>query len=148
MAGLKSGSKKDSAPYGDFVSTTDAASQINLAIEMGYPKGWQVVRQVPHPAAHDNEQFSFMDTIYAGDPDEGVDVYYNHSAALAAAVEWDPDTSTGYENNGGQNLPRKALFEKKSKCSSFGGRHANLASCICNQGQGLCKRHSIHRTLS
>jgi hypothetical protein len=65
----------------------------------------------PSPSKSDGV-ISFMDTIYTGKPKDGVDVYYNHSAALGAAVAWDPETSSGFDAHGGHNLPRQAKFSK------------------------------------
>ena len=62
---------------------------------------------------------TYMDIIYTGDPSAGVDVYYNHSAALAAALQWNEETSTGYDNKGGQMLPRVAKFKKGSWVEVF-----------------------------
>lgn len=102
-------------------ATTDAESERNLARSLGYPQSWHVVRVQPHPAlleedseAATNTAASFMDVIYAGDPSAGVDVYYNHSAALSAALEWKNGESTGFENQGGQMLPRVPKFKKDS----------------------------------
>eukprot|EP00586_Coscinodiscus_wailesii_P022112 CAMPEP_0172500748 /NCGR_PEP_ID=MMETSP1066-20121228/142582_1 /TAXON_ID=671091 /ORGANISM="Coscinodiscus wailesii, Strain CCMP2513" /LENGTH=444 /DNA_ID=CAMNT_0013275157 /DNA_START=385 /DNA_END=1722 /DNA_ORIENTATION=+ len=77
---------------------------------MGYPSSWHVVRIVPHPASSDPK--SCMDLIYAGDPLNNVDLYYNHNAAFAAALVYEEGVSSGYEAKGGQMLPRKAGFVK------------------------------------
>jgi hypothetical protein len=104
-------------------ATTDAQSERDLARSLGYPQSWHVVRVLPHPAELDEDgddaavsstNNSFMDTIYAGDPSSCVDVYYNHSAALGAAIEWKDGESTGYDNRGGQMLPRVPIFQKDS----------------------------------
>lgn len=67
-----------------------------LADILGYPKSWHVVRVV--------NDGSFFDTIYAGDP-KTADTYYNHIAAMDAAVRWKEGESTPYDDNGGQMLP-------------------------------------------
>jgi hypothetical protein len=99
-------------------ATTDAQSEKALARSLGYPSSWHVIRVVPHPSEFDEAEprnsGSFHDTIYAGDPAKGVDVYYNHSAALGAAMEWKEGESTGYDHAGGQMLPRVPQFQKDS----------------------------------
>jgi hypothetical protein len=55
---------------------------------------------------------SFVDRIYAGDPQKGFDCYYNHSAAYEAGLKWVPGESTGYDTKGGQMLARKAAYSK------------------------------------
>jgi len=103
-------------------ATTDAQSEKDLARSLGYPSSWHVIRVIPHPSELDGVDNvsearnigSFNDTIYAGDPAKGVDVYYNHSAALGAAMEWKEGESTGYDNGGGQMLPRVPQFQKDS----------------------------------
>jgi hypothetical protein len=63
------------------------------------------------PQQQDN-RYMIVDRIYAGSPSEGVDAYFNHFAAQTAALDWQEGTSTGFENKGGQLLPRKPKFQK------------------------------------
>ena len=60
----------------------------------------------------ENETSVIVDRIYAGHPTAGVDMYFNHPAAQAAAAEWLEGESSGYEKKGGQLLPRKPKFQK------------------------------------
>jgi hypothetical protein len=79
-----------------FEPTSSPESERILADILGYPKSWHVVRVV--------NDGSFFDTIYAGDP-KTADTYYNHIAAMDAAVKWREGESTPYDDNGGQMLP-------------------------------------------
>ena len=79
-----------------FEPTSSPESERILADILGYPKSWHVVRVV--------KDGSFFDTIYAGDP-KTADTYYNHIAAMDAAVKWNEGESTPYDDNGGQMLP-------------------------------------------
>lgn len=79
-----------------FEPTSSPESERILADILGYPKSWHVVRAV--------KDGSFFDTIYAGDP-KTADTYYNHIAAMDAAVKWNEGESTPYDDNGGQMLP-------------------------------------------
>ena len=88
--------------------TTDAKSQQYLANALGYPRSWQVVRTIEEK---DGKKI-IVDRIYAGSPDDGVDMYFNHHAAQAAAADWIEGESNGYEKKGGQLLPRKPKFQK------------------------------------
>lgn len=96
-------------PAIDYDSNSPMIQQ-KLASRLGYPKGWHVVRTFPHPCTPSNTK-SYCDRIYAGDPSTGVDLYYNHSAALSAAMSYIPGESSGYEKKGGQMLPRKPKFK-------------------------------------
>ena len=84
--------------------------QMKLAWVLGYPPSWHVIRIYPHPATPDNPK-SFQDRIYAGDPKANVDTYMNHHAAMGAALKFVEGESTGYEQKGGQLLPRQAKFK-------------------------------------
>ena len=104
----------------EFQSTTTPKSERLLANTMGYPDTWHVVRTVPHPdlpPSSDSYTSTFQDIIYAGDP-EIADAYFNHTAAMEAAMRWVQRAQTGggessYNNNncspfddyGGQLLP-------------------------------------------
>ena len=91
-------------------NSDDPKSQMKLALSLGYPMNWHVIRVYPHPASPDAPD-SFMDRIYAGDPSKNVDAYFNHHAAMTAALKFVEGESTGYENKGGQMLPRKPNFK-------------------------------------
>lgn len=54
---------------------------------------------------------SYMDQIYSGKPDSGCDAYFNHEAAMQAALKWVEGTSSCYDGKGGQLLPREPLFK-------------------------------------
>jgi hypothetical protein len=81
--------------------TTCQQDEKYLAVALGYPVGWHVVR------AHDK-----TDTIYAGNPRRGVDTWFHHEAAWEAAAEWDVKKSTPYDSNGGHLLPKQAKYQK------------------------------------
>mmetsp|Transcript_21284 Transcript_21284/g.29847 ORF Transcript_21284/g.29847 Transcript_21284/m.29847 type:complete len:419 (+) Transcript_21284:205-1461(+) len=106
-------------PAHQFQSTTNPKSERLLAHSLGYPKGWHVVRIVPHPSDQKDDQEdntthkTFLDVIHAGDPSSSVDTFYNHSAAYEAALDWKEGESDGYEKKGGQMLPQVAAFKKK-----------------------------------
>ena len=72
-----------------------------LAVALGYPVGWHVVRSS-----------DMIDTIYAGHPSKGVDCWFNHNAAMVVAAEWDVSNSTPYDANGGHLLPKQAKYQK------------------------------------
>jgi hypothetical protein len=84
-----------------FEPTTTPQAERLLADTLGYPKSWHVVRVVRNEGGSQR----FFDTIYAGDPKANSDTYYNHLAAMAAAMKWKEGESTPYDNNGGQMLP-------------------------------------------
>mmetsp|Transcript_22458 Transcript_22458/g.28342 ORF Transcript_22458/g.28342 Transcript_22458/m.28342 type:complete len:432 (-) Transcript_22458:51-1346(-) len=92
----------------EFKSTTTPKSERLLANTMGYPATWHVVRTVPHPAlpvnTDKNKNNTFQDIIYAGDP-EIADAYFNHTAAMKAAMKWVEGESMPFDDNGGQLLP-------------------------------------------
>lgn len=122
--------------------TTDAKSQRFLAQALGYPGSWHVVRTIEqeatvaavvpaattkmdsgatneeNPSSNNNgegdkeKRLVIVDRIYAGDPSAGVDMYFNHHAAQAVAEKWVEGESNGYENKGGQLLPRKPKYQK------------------------------------
>ena len=104
--------------------TTDEKSQRFLAQALGYPSSWHVVRTIEHEpvsaggGGDDNDdeaatgRLVIVDRIHAGDPSAGVDMWFNHHAAQAAAEEWVEGESSGYEQKGGQLLPRKPKFQK------------------------------------
>ena len=102
-----------------FKPTTTPHSERILANTLGYPKSWHVVRFVPHPLLlplsdkQPNKGTStsntFQDIIYAGDP-EVADAYFNHTAAMDAAMSWvdgenNNNTPSPFDDEGGQLLP-------------------------------------------
>lgn len=90
--------------------TTDDKSERFLANALGYPRSWRVERRIEENSK--NSKTVNVDRIFAGPKDAGPDTYFNHPAAQAAAAEWVEGESTGYENKGGQLLPRKPRFQK------------------------------------
>jgi len=105
--------KVDSSKTLHLESNSDSPKmQMQLAWSLGYPSTWHVVRVYPHSATPEKLD-SFMDRIYAGDPTKNVDAYFNHHAAMTAALRYEEGVSTGYENKGGQMLPRRAKFKVK-----------------------------------
>mmetsp|Transcript_14436 Transcript_14436/g.27146 ORF Transcript_14436/g.27146 Transcript_14436/m.27146 type:complete len:389 (-) Transcript_14436:146-1312(-) len=90
-----------------FEPTTTPQSERLLADTLGYPKSWHVVRTVKNEGGSQR----FVDTIYAGDPKANSDTYYNHLAAMNAAMKWREGQSTPYDNNGGQMLPVDKTIE-------------------------------------
>lgn len=122
-----------------FRSTVTSRDERFLAHSLGYPPNWHVSRIAPHPHDIERnpvedpksnveatlisnsidpepsmDKFvlysSCLDTIYAGNPEDGVDTYYNHSAAYEAAMKWNSESSTGYDNDGGQMMPQQAKY--------------------------------------
>jgi len=105
--------------------TTDYKSELSLATALGYPPSWHVVREIENEQinnkcrANNNDsekqpppRLVIFDRIYAGNPSEGVDCYFNHHAAQTAAESWVEGESTGYDGKGGHLLPRKPKFSK------------------------------------
>ena len=84
-----------------FEATTTPQSERLLANTLGYPSSWHVVRVVKGEGSSQ----SFHDTIYAGEPKANADTYYNHLAAMNAAMKFKEGESTPYDDNGGQMLP-------------------------------------------
>jgi hypothetical protein len=90
-----------------FKPTTTPHSERILANTLGYPKSWHVVRFVPHPLLPTSN--TFQDIIYTGDP-EVADAYFNHTAAMDAAMTWmdgenNNNTPSPFDDEGGQLLP-------------------------------------------
>ena len=99
------------------VATADATSERRLARSLGYPSAWHVSRTlIPDPSAADSSssssKFIVQDRIFAGDPAENADLYYNHGAAFEAASSWVEGESTAYDGEGGQMLPKQAKYKK------------------------------------
>lgn len=114
-----------------------------LAVALGYPASWRVVRTlepfgVPsRTATTENDSpsnaaavappkrtdrtsknaapYCIVDHIYAGKPGTGCDTWYHHQAAMAAAATWEDATSTPFDSNGGHLLPRLPLYAKGDK---------------------------------
>ena len=72
--------------------TTDDKSERYLAMALGYPSSWHVVRTIEEeivPKQQQQEESSdekkrrlmIVDRIYAGNPADGVDMWFNHRAA-------------------------------------------------------------------
>jgi hypothetical protein len=81
--------------------TTCPRDEKYLAVALGYPVGWHVVRRQDK-----------TDTIHAGNPRKGVDTWFYHEAAWEAAAEWNVKKSTPYDSNGGHLLPKKPKYQK------------------------------------
>lgn len=106
--------------------TTDEKSERYLASALGYPASWHVVRVVEENKSNEDvdgatddknapQRLKIIDRIYAGKPSDGVDMWFHHAAAQAAAEEWVEGESTGYEHKGGHLLPRKPKFQKNDE---------------------------------
>lgn len=80
-----------------------------LAVALGYPLGWRVIRSVV-----DN---TISDRIFAGKPNSHCDSWFHHEAATEAAAQWDEETDATpcFKYNGGHLLPRTALYSKGQK---------------------------------
>lgn len=94
------------------VATTDATSERRLARSLGYPVSWHVARTVIPDPSSEADKFIVQDRIFAGDPAENADLYYNHGAAFEAASSWVEGESTPYDGEGGQMLPKQAKYKK------------------------------------
>jgi len=92
---------------------TDLASR-QLAVALGYPLGWRVVRNIETDLADDAKKI-IVDRIHAGRPDTGCDMWFHHVAAMQASAAWVAGESTGFDQKGGHLLPRLALFKKGDK---------------------------------
>lgn len=123
----------------DPTPTSDARSERHLAVALGYPTTWRVRRRIlAHPlhshlelaeknettaekvspdprGSSSNTQGSntipkIEDVVYAGNPKKGVDRWYNHEAAMVAAL-----TSTGdnpFQFKGGHLTKIVPKFQK------------------------------------
>ena len=94
------------------VATTDATSERRLARSLGYPVSWHVARTVIPDPSSEADKFIVQDRIFAGDPAENADLYYNHGAAFEAASSWVEGESTPYDGEGGMMLPKQAKYKK------------------------------------
>eukprot|EP00542_Grammatophora_oceanica_P018281 CAMPEP_0194027272 /NCGR_PEP_ID=MMETSP0009_2-20130614/1446_1 /TAXON_ID=210454 /ORGANISM="Grammatophora oceanica, Strain CCMP 410" /LENGTH=319 /DNA_ID=CAMNT_0038666277 /DNA_START=105 /DNA_END=1064 /DNA_ORIENTATION=- len=81
----------------------------HLAVALGYPMGWRVKRAVAKSG-------KMLDVIYAGNPKKGVDGWFHHEAARAAAVSWyDPNKKprpNPFSAKGGHFLPLQPKYQK------------------------------------
>ena len=84
-----------------------------LAVALGYPRDWRVVR------ALDPDDGSLVDRIYSATPvGTGCDMWMNHADAMEAAASWDglpPEQQTPFAFNGGHLLKPLPKFEKGDK---------------------------------
>lgn len=85
-----------------------------LSFDEDNSKNWREtmdgLQSVTH-AVQDVIGSSYMDRIFAGAPGSGCDMYFNHGAAMGAAMKWEVGVSTGYEAKGGQALPREPKYK-------------------------------------
>jgi len=106
-----------------------------LAVALGYPTGWRVVRAIEtHDGSLDDgasarpqkKRKLIVDRIYSGDPETGCDMWYHHAVARAVAQDWiqraeeidqGAEPPTPYCHGGGHLLPRQAKFEVGQKVS-------------------------------
>jgi hypothetical protein len=108
-------------------TTTDLAAR-QLAVALGYPESWRVVRNIetnesapaspstPAPNPSPSTKI-IVDRIYAGLPDSGCDMWFHHTAAMQVAATWVDDdgegtNSTPFDQKGGHLLPRLPQFNK------------------------------------
>lgn len=92
--------------------TTSDRQARQLAVALGYPRNWRVVRTL------DADDGSLVDRIYTAKPDTGCDMWLNHAAAMEAAAAWDelpPEQQTPYAFAGGHLLKVQPKFEKGDK---------------------------------
>lgn len=98
---------------------TDLAAR-QLAVALGYPVGWRVVRTIEITGDYSSSNTSssnkvIVDRIHAGKPGEGCDMWFHHAAAMQAASVWIDGESTAFDNTGGHLLPRLPKFQKGDK---------------------------------
>jgi hypothetical protein len=95
-------------------TTTDLAAR-QLAVALGYPESWRVVRNVETDKSASeapSKSKIIVDRIYAGLPDSGCDMWFHHQAAMQVAAAWVDEESTPFDQKGGHLLPRLPLFNK------------------------------------
>lgn len=127
MRGLNTQTKDDLSFSSLLKPTTTPQSERVLANSLGYPKLWHVRRilisnrNATTNTTHGDEApiETCQDIIYAGNPNAKVDVYFNHIAAMEAALSWKEGQSTGWDNKGGQLLPLVASFVKGETVQVF-----------------------------
>ena len=93
-----------------------------LAVALGYPRNWRVVRSILDDDDDDGEQVSpaaavvVVDRIYSAEPGSGCDMWLNHAAAQEAAATWETETEqTPFAYAGGHLLKVQPLFDKGDK---------------------------------
>jgi hypothetical protein len=120
-------------------TTTDLAAR-QLAVALGYPESWRVVRSIetnecsssatattssttlsstlpsstPSPPKHSNHKI-IVDRIYAGPPDSMCDMWFHHTAAMQVAATWGGG-ETGEGGKGGEGegtSPNNTPFDQK-----------------------------------
>jgi hypothetical protein len=98
-------------------TTTDLAAR-QLAVALGYPESWRVVRSIetnesasPSPNPNPSTKI-IVDRIYAGPPDSTCDMWFHHQAAMQVAATWVEEESTPFDQKGGHLLPRLPQFDK------------------------------------
>lgn len=89
-------------------TTTDLQAR-QLAVALGYPSNWRVVRAC---AVDDGVM---MDRIFSDKPGSGFDTWFNHAGAMEAAAAWETSDQTPYAYRGGHLLPLQPLFDKGDK---------------------------------
>lgn len=139
----------------DPTPTTDARSERHLAVALGYPTTWRVRRRIlanparthlglaennaktaenesPDPLSSGNSSSNsipkIQDVIYAGNSKKGVDRWYNHEAAMVAAL-----TSTGdnpYQFKGGHLTKIVPKFQKGDDVEVKYGRQWYAAKIV------------------
>ena len=119
-------------------TTTDLQAR-QLAVALGYPESWRVVRTIetnnetieskpvevsslePLSSPKNKKQSTtkiIVDRIYAGLPGTGCDMWFHHQAAMQVAALWggiigeDETMNTPFDQKGGHLLPREPQFNK------------------------------------
>jgi len=90
-------------------TATDLQSR-QLAVALGYPRNWRVVRSIDEA---DNN--CIVDRIYSAQPGTGCDMWLNHAAAMEAAATWEETEQTPFAYAGGHLLKVQPQFEKNDK---------------------------------
>jgi hypothetical protein len=109
-------------------TTTDLSAR-QLAVALGYPESWRVVRSIETNESEASASVStpnpnhkiIVDRIYAGLPDSMCDMWFHHTAAMQVAATWgsvesgegENVESTPFDQKGGHLLPRLPQFDKK-----------------------------------
>jgi hypothetical protein len=117
-------------------TTTDLQAR-QLAVALGYPESWRVVRHIEtnheaskqmessvseQPLSTKSTKTIIVDRIYAGLPGTGCDMWFHHTAAMQVAALWGGiigqedentvDNNTPFDQKGGHLLPREPQFDK------------------------------------
>jgi hypothetical protein len=93
-------------------TTTDLQAR-QLAVVLGYPRNWRVVRSL--------DDGVLVDRIYSDKPGSDCDTWFNHAGAMEAAATWETSDQTPYAFRGGHLLPLQPLFDKGDKVQVFYG---------------------------